>query len=680
MKDTTKGLFIDQVFSGFDPADPAGSAARFCATRRAVLDDPAIHYVLEFPECCVDTYENLVAYEPGAACEAQRSIQLWGSARAPGSCTYWSATEFAALTAALRGQGVSRIMVRTFLTFEGRTGSGRFLREFNTPHTAAFEWRRADEFLRCHPEIRDARTHLLNWDAPVVPDPLRRIPEGMTVGGWFTRQLFGFLGSIGVNAVRLGDGSAGGRLWKGRPEGSALCRRLHEAMLGAARKEGFWLLTSLGPYWSFDAWRDELGIRFSDLPHLADALLTQPLECWTDRYGLTYPHNGEYFNAGCGRLHALVNAVAAPHAVFVRGLDAGDAIENWHPPETMPLRETCDARLLFSRRGNRLEPAYQGVYHFWSDELSPTYYRRQQELHDFLAGHPPAACEGPVLVVTGSRRPHAYTMADFFETCGYGLQVSCSSADATGAAGPYVHFLPRLPGSEPVLDEDELAREEAEEFVRLLEGPEAVIVFGGARDERFLKAFGVRLAGATEAFIPREVSAAGQTRPWFDRAEAADYPGMAGQPERFKRRHELLFEADGAEVLASVRDGAGTTRVLATRYRAPSGGWRILLTGLPDEAARACGAAVVAETCGLDYRVTSDASVSSVSWRDAAGARFLAVFRYDRIQATPAVVKVETRCGVVRVCMASASEYTPSGLLTMAPQGFVILQLGAALD
>lgn len=671
--DSGRRLFIDQVFSGFDWRDPVSSAARFCDARRPLLDSEAVEYILEFPECCVDTYENIVAYEPGAACDVQRNIQLWRSAREPGSRAYWTAAEFAALVQALRDGGIHHIMVRTFLTFEGQTGTGRYLRESSGPHVAAFEWRRADEFVRRHPEVRDAKDHLLNWDETMREDPLYAIPAGLTVGEWFGRQLFGFLGRLGVDVVRLGDGSAGGRLWTSRKQGAALCRHMHESILAMAHARSFRILGSLGPYWSFDAWRQELGIAFSDLPRLADALLTQPLECWTHRYGLTYPHNGEYFNAQCGRVHALVNAVAAPEAVFVRGLDAGDAIENWHPPETMPFRETLDTMLLFREESRGPTPVYHGVYHFWSDELSPRYYERQSRLHAFLAAHPPVRLDGPVLVVTPGHKPHPYTMADFLEACGYGLNASCAARDVHAVAGrTYVHFLPRLPGDEAILDESALEVADSESLAALLDSPANLIVFGGSRDALFLRAFGVRLAAAGE-FLPAVLEIGGREVRWEDTADQADCRGMAGQPERFKRRHELVFEAAGAEVLAAARDIEGLRRVVVTRHRTATGAWRVLVAGAPEAAARACGAAVVAEPCGLPYRIRSEGSVSSASWEDRAGDRYLALFRYDRCQAHAVPLHLEG-LNVGEVCLASGAVCEEGGRIHLEPQGCLILK------
>ncbi len=573
---------FDQVFSGFDPALPEGGVGAFIQARKPVLGRPEVTYALEFPEFAFDTYENLVACPADLSSAAHRNNCLWRDPRQPGSMRYGSLAEFAGLIRALRERGVPHIFARTFLPFEGRTGQGRFLRWENSPHTHAFEWRRADEFCRRHPEVRDPRDHLLNWDAPLRPDPLYGIGPDTTVGQWFTKRLFDLLETVGFNGLRLGDGSYGGSLNRGQPDRVAMIRRMHRDLHAAAKARGMVLMTSLGPYWTFDAWSPELEVPFEALPETGDLILTQPLECWTDRYGLTYTHNGEYFSAGSAQVHALVNAAQVPDAPFVRGLDAGDPIENWHVPEGMPLRETGMAMTLWTRHQQKLQSAHVGVYPFWSDELSANYYRDQATILGLVQAHPPAVVLGPCLAVTSGERPHVYSMADFFECGGYGLAQSARADQLVPQKGALnVFFLPRREGSPAMLDETLRPAHEQRVFDELMQGPGTLLVFGGAQDAEFLEAFGVRVVEGP--FHPVAWNVDGEEGLWADRAEWIAAPGMAGRPEKFIRRDQLNFQATDAVVLASARDGQGGERVLACLRAKPGGGANILVCGLPAE-------------------------------------------------------------------------------------------------
>ena len=538
--------WFDQVFSGFDPALPDGGAGAFLHPRCPVLANTDVVYALEFPEFVVDTYENLAAGPRDLGRMLQRNVCFWSDPRRPGSLRYWSLAELAALIRALRARGVAHVFARTFLTFEGRVGQGRFLRWENSPHTQAFEWRRADEFCRRHPEVRDPVDHLLNWDALLRPDPLYGIGPDTTVGRWFTERLFGFLGELGFTGVRLGDGSYGGALTRGQPGRAELIARMHRDLRAAAQARGLTLLTSLGPYWTFDAWGSDLGVPFEPLPEVADLVLTQPLECWTDRYGITYTHNGEYFSAGSAQVHALVNAAAVPGASFVRGLDVGDPIENWHVLDAMPLRQAVASLALWTRVEKGWQPAHAGLYAFWSDELTPAFYGELAQLAALLARHQPARIHGPCLAVPAGERPHVYTLGDFFEGCGYGLAHSAPARTLRPhPESVHVFFLPRRADAPPVLDESPLLPEDQLALDALMRGPGTLIVFGGALDPTFQQAFGVEALDGP--FAPTSWRGMGREGPWHDRAEDCVAPGMAGQPEKFVRRNQLRYRAQGAE-------------------------------------------------------------------------------------------------------------------------------------
>ncbi|NRA38025.1 MAG: hypothetical protein HRU15_07790 [Planctomycetes bacterium] len=634
-------IFIDQVLTGFNLNTEDYGVGDFLAKRQAIINDPQQLYVLEFVEIAVDTYENLPYHRKGQLDPSLRNVLIWRNAREPYSLTYWSLAEFARLLQLLHDGGVDRIMVRTFLTYTGRIGHGRFLRQEHTPHTEAFEWRRADEFCRRHPEVRKSESKLLNWDAELREDSIYNIPQGMTVGTWFQRQLFDFFQDLGVDAVRFGDGSYGGTdaHHKTLNEEAATC--IHKELYHSCQERDIKMLTSLGPYWSFDAWHNNLGVNFADLPDISDWVLTQPLEGWTDKYGVMHIHNGEYFNAGCGLLHSLINNALYPQTHFIRGLDSGDIIENWQPREGMPLRQTFDSLSLSSRSGNDYIPAYQGIYHFWSDELSSDYYHQQQVMQTYVQEHPAQKVHGPELLVTTGQRPGSYILGDFFEGCGYGMRVSINCNDIIYEAGQtYVLFLPRIAGNEAVHGEEAMSPAEAAAYEKLLDSPANVIVFGGARDEKFLESFSLQYTGTSIDPVRWQHSDTDTGAEWYDHAAASAHENMAGRPEEFQRKDYLHFECAAAETLVSALDSQGNKRPLVTRQVNQAGGQRIYVGGIPEDAARSVAGDIIADLCNLSHRVNCDVDVSSHAWTDKNGGEHLAIIRYGAWHEASATIQV----------------------------------------
>ena len=667
-------IFIDQVLSGFDLSLPDFGVAAFVEKRQAIIADTQITYVLEFMEIGVDTYECLPHHRPGQLNPTHRNVLIWKNPREPYAVSYWSLLEFKRLVDLLSEHGVDHVMVRTFFTFNAKIGHGRFLRQENNPHSHAFEWRRADEFCRRHPEVRDKDSYLLNWNAELQEDPLYHIEPGLRVGDWFARQLLSFFSDLGVRVVRLGDGSFGGDLQHSMSDAPRQFLQMNRDLHQACQKHEIKMLSSLGPYWTFDAWHNGLGIDFNDLPQIADWVLTQPLETWTDRYGFMHIHNGEYFNAGAGHIHALVNNALVPGVDYIRGLDAGDMIENWHTPEGMPLRESFDAYTLWSRRGEHYDPCYQGLYHFWSDELESTYYQAQIELHQFMRAQEIDTVFGPELLVTPGQKPHDYMMGDFFESCGYGMRVSIAAADVIDDPRKcYVLFLPRCEG-DAVCGEEAMSDETAALIKTLYQSQAQLIVFGGARDAAFLEQFGLRYQAG--AFSAQHWHDGSKTVTWYDHAVVSERAGMAGKPEAYKRSDYLQFEAAGAEVRLWALDDQDARRPVLTQHQNAHNAKRIYVSGIPEDAAQAVASDIIAETCQLPYRLTihhdQHAYVSSFAFRNAQGETYLALVRTAAWHDAPVRITIDAQ--IQGLCLAYGVEWC-DGELSMQPQSYVLFQL-----
>lgn len=668
-----KRYFIDQLLSGFDLNASDFGVSAWAEKRQDILAmGSELEYIVEFAEFSVDCYENIASYVPGRLNTTHRNIVLWKHPREPFSAQYWTQAEFAELIRLLKDHGVDRVMVRTFLTFEGGRGSGRFLRSENTTHTEKFEWRRADEMLRRHPEFRDEATHCINWDAPVRPDAMYHMEAGQSCGQWWMRQLVGFLGELGVTALRLGDDSYNS---KGRPAGyygMGKVYDIHQDISRVAASKGIRLLSSLGPYWSFDAWDHDLGVPVEKCSSLAELVLTQPLEGWTDKYGITYPHNGEYFNAGCGNVHSLINSVFAPQARFIRGLDSGDVIENWHPPPEQAVRQAFDALSHYRVADAGLHPVYHGVYHFWSDCLSRPYYRQMAGLLTFVADHPAKKVDGPVLVVTSGKKPHSYIMGDFFESCGYALRRSLASPSL--AADPHdalVYYLPRFAGTAPFLDEEPMALADEQTLRAALDSQQTIIVFGGSNEKEILHALG--LAACGEGIRPASVRIENREYPWSDRAEATAVAGAAGTAEKYFRRHYLKLRSVGARELATAIIAGGEARTLCSIHRPEGRGLRIFVGGIPEAQTPRLGQQLIAEPCGLPYRVSTTASVSSFSWEDMHGTRFVSLLRYDKWSDHRSTIDISCDHGLEAV-LSYGYEYS-AGMHTLVPHGWVVFRM-----
>ncbi len=663
-------IFIDQVLTGFDLLEEDYGVAEFLKKRQSIIKDSALSYILEFMEVSVDTYENLPMHRRGKLDPSLRNILIWRDPREPYSLTYWTLAEFKRLIDLLHAGGVERVMVRTFLTYEGRTGHGRFLRQENNPHVQAFEWRRADEFCRRHPELRD-NTHLLNWHQEMRVDPLYRIEQGMTVGNWYKRQLFDFFVDLGVDAVRFGDGSFGGELQHAMEDSQKEFTAIHTDLLTECRQRDIKMLTSLGPYWTWDAWHNTLGINYKDLPHVADWVLTQPAEGWTDKYGMNHVHTGEYFNAGCGNIHALINNALIPETKFIRGLESGDVIENWHPQEATPIRQSLDAFSLCTRVGESYHPVYHGVYHFWSDELDTSYYQHQAGMQRYMLDHPIKHMFGPELLVTSGQRPSDYILGDFFESCGYGMRCSVNSENVVMEDDRcYVLFLPRIPDHQAVLDEEAMTEQERVTYSLLLDSSANMIVFGGARDQQFLDAFGLKII--EDSFEPVSWLCGDIGGEWYDHAAVSEAEHMAGKPEKYKRKDYILFESNDAQVLAEASDAQGNKRPLVTRRFNKNGGQRIYVGGIPETATRFIAEEIIAKACNLPYRVKCAHNTTSFMWDDQSGETNLCIMRYGAWHEAESIVELSD----LRQYQLSAAYGVKrhAGKLHMDPQSWVLMQ------
>ncbi|HMB00573.1 MAG TPA: hypothetical protein VKS21_06265, partial [Spirochaetota bacterium] len=508
------------------------------------------------------------------------------------------------------------------------------------------------------------------WHAQLRPDPLYNIPAGLTAGNWFLQQLCSLYNELGINAVRFGDGSYGEASLTKNELFKKLFTQMNRDTLAACKKNRITFFTTLGPYWSFDAWRDELHCDFDKLAAVSEYVIYQTFEGWTDKYGITYVHNGEYFNAGCGNLHLLVNSVLTGKTAYIRGLDSGDPIENWHPPAAMPLRQSLESFTLFCREKDTYCRPCHGVYHFWSQDLDKNYYKKQKKLHNFFQKNQPHKVYGPELVVTRGCKPHLYIMGDFFETSGYGLRTAVSPDNIVPAAGKtYVFFLPRTSG-QPVLDETAMTAAEQKQFSNLLASPANIIVFGGAADADFLEYFQLEYTPAE--FTPLRWQAGEQEGKWKDHAADSFHPQMAGQKEKYFRKDYLHFKPGGCKVLAAAIAETGEERVLAAAATNPAGGQRMFISGLPTAAVKTVAERTIAASCSLPYRISSAADITSFMWQAENGSVFLAVERYDKIDDAPAIVTVQS--GFQLKPVLHSETFRQEQALFIRPHGFIIFK------
>ncbi|MCH2175380.1 MAG: hypothetical protein MK193_06595 [Lentisphaeria bacterium] len=655
-------VFIDQISSGFDINLPDFGVGDFIAKRASLLNNKGKYEcILEFMEIGVDTYESLVAHVPGKLNPTHKNILIWRNHHEPYSLQYWSQDQFAQLVTALKEGGYDRIMVRTFFTFDGKIGHGRFLRQENTPHTDKFEWRRADEFLRRHPNFRDEKTHVINWDEPLRPDPIYFIEKGMSAGEWWTRQLVSYMDVLGVNAIRLGDDSYSSNGSVHEYLGTELTIKAHQDLRLRAKVKDIRVLSSLGPYWSFDGWNQRQNIPLRKANEIADWLLIQPLENWTDKYGVMYIHNGEYFNAGSCNISKLVNGVLSPDTTFIGGLDSGDHIENWTPPVKQAIRETFDHYTHLSWYQGNWQQSIQGVYHFWSDHLDAAYYEKQKGLQTFLKNHPVHEPLGAVLLVEECKKPHHYLLGDLCENLPYPVRASASIKDWAQLPShlPLILFLPRFAGYPSLLDETAMSPEEEQALRALLESGRKVILVGGSRTPYITNVFGIEYNA--EENDPSYFEINGVRYDWYDHAALSACEGMAGRPETYFRKDYQRFISVGSNQVIAESIDENVKRLLMSINETDS---RIFIGGMPET-----GAALLSSYIDKCYQTAEiGKGYSVIHYYDLYGNEILGFVRTAAWYEEPISISLPENFN----CLFSSASGLKGSEVLLEPQGIMV--------